>query len=118
MHSVSYADLQSVSLAARLSYDSAQTRRHGHEVPWLPRAGLDSAELVSQMRAAHASDQHTRAGVDVVRGVTGDMQELGIYEAFRVRYSPLRNPYPESNPKPKFPPRQNPAVQDVHCDVA
>ena len=29
--------------------------------------------------------QHTRAGVDVVRGVTGDMQELGIYEAFKAR---------------------------------
>ena len=39
------------------------------------------------MRAAHASDPHTRAGVDVVRGVTGDMQELGIYEAFRVSSS-------------------------------
>ena len=48
------------------------------------RAGLDSAELVSQMRAAHASEADTRAGVDVVRGMTGDMQELGIYEAFKV----------------------------------
>ncbi len=53
----------------------------------LTHAGLDSAELVSQMRAAHASDEHTRAGVDVVRGVTGDMQELGIYEAFKARTS-------------------------------
>ena len=58
---------------------------NGHQAPWLPHAGLDSAELVSQMRAAHVSDQHTRAGVDVVRGVTGDMQELGIYEAFKAR---------------------------------
>ena len=49
------------------------------------RAGLDSAELVSQMRAAHASEADTRAGVDVVRGMTGDMQELGIYEAFKAR---------------------------------
>lgn len=47
--------------------------------------GLDSAELVSQMRAAHAASDDTRVGVDVVLGMAGDMKELGIYEAFKVR---------------------------------
>lgn len=47
-------------------------------------AGLDSAELISQLRAAHAED-NTRMGVDVVLGKAGDMADLGIYECFRVR---------------------------------
>lgn len=46
--------------------------------------GLDSAELVSQLRAAHASDSSARSGVDVIAGRVGDMQELGIFEAFKV----------------------------------
>ncbi|KAL6748933.1 T-complex protein 1 beta subunit [Haematococcus lacustris] len=48
-------------------------------------AGLDSAEIVSNLRAAHASDPATRMGVDVVLGEAGDMEQLGIYEAFRVK---------------------------------
>lgn len=46
--------------------------------------GLDSAELISQLRAAHA-EEDTRMGVDVVLGKAGDMSELGIYECYRVR---------------------------------
>lgn len=45
--------------------------------------GLDSAELISQLRAAHA-EEDTRMGVDVVLGKAGDMSELGIYECYRV----------------------------------
>lgn len=50
-------------------------------------AGLDSAELVSQLRAAHATGEagSCRAGVDVLAGRVGDMQELGIFEAFKVK---------------------------------
>lgn len=48
-------------------------------------AGLDSAEIVSTLRAAHASDPTSRMGIDVVRGEAGDMAELGIYESFRVK---------------------------------
>lgn len=49
-------------------------------------AGLDSAELVSQLRAAHASEgAGCRAGVDVLEGHTGDMRQLGIFEAFKVK---------------------------------
>ena len=39
--------------------------------------GLDSAEIVSQMRAAHAADPDTSAaGVDVVTGGVGNMKEV------------------------------------------
>ena len=48
------------------------------------RAGLDSAELISELRAAHASDD-TKLGVDVVLGKAGDMSQLGIFECYRVR---------------------------------
>uniref|UniRef100_A0A7S3VIK5 CCT-beta n=1 Tax=Dunaliella tertiolecta TaxID=3047 RepID=A0A7S3VIK5_DUNTE len=48
-------------------------------------AGLDSAEIVANLRAAHAADPNSRMGVDAVRGEAGDMAQLGIYEAFRVK---------------------------------
>lgn len=45
---------------------------------FLPGAGLDSAEIVSQMRAAHAADpEATSAGVDVTTDGVGDMQQVG-----------------------------------------
>lgn len=47
-------------------------------------AGLDAAELLSQLRAAHTADNTTRMGVDVIAGKMGDMQQLGIFEAFKV----------------------------------
>lgn len=41
-------------------------------------AGLDSAEIVSQLRAAHAAaPDATAAGVDVVSGGVGDMKQVG-----------------------------------------
>eukprot|EP00983_Pelagomonas_calceolata_P090460 1157423-Pelagomonas_calceolata.AAC.7 len=42
-----------------------------------------SAEIVANLRAAHAADPNSRMGVDAVRGEAGDMAQLGIYEAFR-----------------------------------
>ncbi|KAG6545284.1 hypothetical protein Mapa_013244 [Marchantia paleacea] len=51
-------------------------------------AGLDSADLVSQLRAAHFSDDST-AGVDVITGSVGDMEARGIYEAFKVKQAVL-----------------------------
>lgn len=48
-------------------------------------AGLDSADIIASLRAAHAQDPASCAGVDVVRGQPGDMKELGIYESFRVK---------------------------------
>ena len=48
-------------------------------------AGLDSADLISQLRASHAHDARSRLGVDVLTGGAGDMDELGIFESFKVR---------------------------------
>ena len=45
-------------------------------------AGLDSTELVAQLRAAHHEGRST-AGIDVITGQVGDMKELGIRESFK-----------------------------------
>lgn len=52
-------------------------------------AGLDSAEIVANLRAAHGADPATHMGVDVVLGEAGSMKELGIYESFRVKQAVL-----------------------------
>ena len=52
-------------------------------------AGLDFAEIVSQMRAANAADPSSTMGVDVVSGSAGDMRERGIYESFKVKSTAL-----------------------------
>ncbi|XP_078443964.1 TCP-1/cpn60 chaperonin family protein [Wolffia australiana] len=51
-------------------------------------AGLDSAELVSRLRAAHHQSDST-AGIDVISGDVGDMDKLGISEAFKVKQAVL-----------------------------
>lgn len=51
--------------------------------------GLDSAEIVANLRAAHGADASSRMGVDVIAGQPGDMHALGIYEAFRVKQAVL-----------------------------
>lgn len=49
-------------------------------------AGLDSADIVSTLRAAHGADPtSTRQGVDVIAGGAGDMERLGIYESYKVK---------------------------------
>ncbi|CAG9462643.1 unnamed protein product [Pedinophyceae sp. YPF-701] len=48
-------------------------------------AGMDSAQVVSELRAAHAAELNCHEGVDVVRGEVGDMTQLGVYESFRVK---------------------------------
>jgi T-complex protein 1 subunit beta len=47
-------------------------------------AGLDSSEIVSRLRAAHAEGK-TTMGVDVLTGETGDMATRGVTECFRVK---------------------------------
>eukprot|EP01103_Thecamoeba_quadrilineata_P021379 TRINITY_DN9809_c0_g1_i1.p1 TRINITY_DN9809_c0_g1~~TRINITY_DN9809_c0_g1_i1.p1 ORF type:complete len:538 (+),score=141.73 TRINITY_DN9809_c0_g1_i1:161-1615(+) len=47
-------------------------------------AGYDSAELVSNLRAAHYNNQ-VSAGLDMNKGTIGDMAELGIYDAYKVK---------------------------------
>ena len=51
-------------------------------------AGLDSGEIVSQLRARHAEGE-TNMGVNVLNGQVGDMTELGITESFRVKQQVL-----------------------------
>jgi chaperonin GroEL (HSP60 family) len=63
-------------------------------------AGLDSADIVSTLRAAHGADpSSTRMGVDVIAGEAGDMKELGIFESFKVKQQvcSLIGPKQESN---------------------
>ena len=50
--------------------------------------GYDSAELVTQLRSAHASgDSH--AGLDMYNGTVGDMVELGVRESFKSKLQVL-----------------------------
>eukprot|EP00793_Prasinoderma_coloniale_P005028 PRCOL_00000789-RA len=51
-------------------------------------AGLDSAELIAQLRAAHATPG-SNAGVDVIDGAVGDMKQRGIFESFKVKQQVL-----------------------------
>mmetsp|Transcript_4010 Transcript_4010/g.5878 ORF Transcript_4010/g.5878 Transcript_4010/m.5878 type:complete len:528 (+) Transcript_4010:110-1693(+) len=44
--------------------------------------GYDSAELVTQLRAAHAAGKNTH-GLDMYNGTIGDMLELGVAEAYK-----------------------------------
>lgn len=53
-------------------------------------AGLDSADLVSRLRAAH-DDADSTAGIDVITGEVGDMESCGIYESFKVKQAVLRS---------------------------
>ncbi len=47
-------------------------------------AGLDSADLIAQLRAEHAAGRH-RSGIDIMTGGVGDMQALGITEALKLK---------------------------------
>lgn len=50
--------------------------------------GLDSAELVTQLRAAHAQGK-TTFGLDMAAGSIGDMKVLGIRESFKSKLQGL-----------------------------
>ena len=52
-------------------------------------AGLDSPELITQLRAAHTEGHHTM-GIDVMSGQVADAQALGITECYKVKNSILR----------------------------
>jgi len=51
-------------------------------------AGYDSSELVSQLRAAHTKGDST-AGLDMMKGAIGNMEELGITESYQVKHHVL-----------------------------
>ena len=46
--------------------------------------GYDSAEIVANLRAAHAQGDK-RAGIDMNQGIIGNMVELGICESFKLK---------------------------------
>ena len=46
--------------------------------------------MISQLRASHAHDAHSRLGVDVLTGGAGDMSKLGIFESFKVRFEAFK----------------------------
>ncbi|EDR21880.1 T-complex protein 1 subunit beta, putative [Entamoeba dispar SAW760] len=48
-------------------------------------AGYDSADLVAQLRAAHANNSIQNAGLDMEHGTIADMKQIGIIEPFRVK---------------------------------
>lgn len=48
-------------------------------------AGMDAADVITKLRAAIAEDANSRFGVDVMRGDTGDMRELGVFESLKVK---------------------------------
>jgi len=50
--------------------------------------GLDSADLVGQLRSHHARGLHS-SGFDFTHGVVADMKEKGIMESFRSKMSQL-----------------------------
>jgi T-complex protein 1 subunit beta len=50
--------------------------------------GLDAAELVTQLRAAHAAGKSTY-GLDMEKGCIGDMCELGIRESYKSKLQSL-----------------------------
>jgi T-complex protein 1 subunit beta len=47
-------------------------------------AGLDSAELLTSLRAGHAQP-NSCAGIDILTGQVGDMRACGIFESFKVK---------------------------------
>lgn len=47
-------------------------------------AGLDSAELISNLRSEiHGGS--TNSGIDVLKGTVGDMKEIGVFECLKVK---------------------------------
>merc|ERR1712203_68493 len=50
--------------------------------------GYDSAELLGQLKVAHAKGDHTK-GLEFMKGGIADMSELGIMESFRSKMSQL-----------------------------
>lgn len=54
-------------------------------------AGLDSAEAVQNLRAAHQSDPSTPLGIDVMGqgSQLEDMSRLGVYEPYKVKHAVL-----------------------------
>ena len=46
--------------------------------------GYDSAHLVSLLRAAHYQG-NSKAGLDMIKGAVGDMDEMGVLESYKLK---------------------------------
>jgi T-complex protein 1 subunit beta len=58
------------------------------KIPYLlcENAGIDSTEIISTIRLAHmTSGLKYQSGIDVIRGKVGNMEQLGVFEAFKVK---------------------------------
>ena len=51
-------------------------------------AGFDSSELVTRLRAAHATGQH-KTGLNLDTGELADMAELGVVESHKLKLQVL-----------------------------
>lgn len=77
-------DLQVPAVAGKQALAMEAFSRALRQLPTIiaDNAGLDSSELVTQLRAAHAAG-NTSAGLDVNAGTIGDMWALGVRESYK-----------------------------------
>jgi len=54
----------------------------------LDNGGFDSAEVVSQLRAAHTEGKNA-AGIDIRNGCVGDMKKLGVLESYKSKLAQI-----------------------------
>ena len=85
-------EVEKLSLSEK-GKESLAIEAFSHALRQLPmiiadNAGLDSAELISNLRSAIHSGS-LNAGIDVNKGKVGDMKEMGIYECLKVKEQAL-----------------------------
>jgi T-complex protein 1 subunit beta len=83
-------DSQIASTAGKAALAMEAFSRALRQLPTIiaDNAGLDSSELVTQLRAAHARGE-SYAGLDVYNGCIGDMRALGIRESYKSKLQVL-----------------------------
>ena len=83
-------DLQVNSTAGKSALAMEAFSRALRQLPTIiaDNAGLDSSELATQLRAAHAAGQRS-AGLDVNNGTIGDMWALGVRESYKSKLQVL-----------------------------
>ena len=83
-------DKQVASTAGKAALAMEAFSRALRQLPTIiaDNAGLDSSDLVTKLRAAHATG-NTTAGLDVLTGDVGDMMALGIKESFKSKLQVL-----------------------------
>jgi len=87
------ADAVSKEMVKAQGKESLAMEQFGKALQQMPaimaeNAGYDAAELVGQLRAAHARGEHM-TGLDFTTGGTNDMSKMGIMESYRSKMSGL-----------------------------